>query len=183
MENIKSKWMTRYALIMMAVAFSFYSDIQAEIQTADPIPRFEDYPAKEVFTGKNAPIKLSRETRFFRTRLRKASKRNPDFAGRYILATWGCGNQCRMGAVIDPKTGKIYPIPFTICCWGDDYGLDFKAIEYRIDSKLIIFTGARDEKVGDEGKHFYIFDGKKFVHLLSKIGDLPKGGIPEDTDE
>lgn len=63
----------------------------------------------------------------------------------------------------------------------NDYG-EFKAIEYRIDSKLIIFTGMRDEKEGDSGKHYYVFDDKRFVHLYSQTTGFPKQVYLPDAD-
>lgn len=183
MRNMKTTRLVGISIIITLVIFSFHTDIQADPQECNSEPKFSNYPVTNLYTGKNAPIKLTRENRVFRTRLTKASKEKPDFAGRYILASWGCGHQCLMGGVIDAKTGKVYRLPFSICCWGSDYDDNFEPIDYRIDSKLVIFTGARDMAAGDAGKHFYIFDGKKFVHLSSKIGDLPKGGLPEDSTE
>lgn len=83
-----------------------------------------------------------------------------------------------MGAIIDANTGIVYWIPFTLCCWADYESYNFDPIDFRPDSKLIIFTGARDEKKGDAGKHYYFFDGEKFVHLMSR-GDFPKREIPD----
>ena len=37
-------------------------------------PRFSEYPVKNVYEGKNAPIKLKRDDMAFRTRLRWAAK-------------------------------------------------------------------------------------------------------------
>lgn len=175
---MKSKIVLQVSLVIIAFVSAFNSEVQAE----SPVPQFKDYPVTERFTGKNAPVKLTRENRVFRTRLRKAAKEKPNFAGRYIHTAWGCGMECLMDGVIDAKTGKVYGVPFSICCWGTDYDDDFEPIEYRIDSRLIIYTGARNEKKGDAGKHYYMFDGRRFVHLMSQIGVLPKRTHPIDTD-
>jgi hypothetical protein len=37
----------------------------------------------------------------------------------------------------------------------------------RLNSKLIVFAGARNEKEGDVGTHFYKFEGGRFVHIKS----------------
>ena len=68
-----------------------------------------------------------------------------------------------MGAVIDAKTGKVYWWNFTICCWGSGKGDKFNPIDFRSDSRLIVFTGLRNEKDGDDGAHFYLYDGARFV--------------------
>jgi hypothetical protein len=127
--------------------------------------RFTDYPVREQFTGKNAPLVLTRKDRAYRTRLSEAAKEKPNFAGRYILAAWGCGTECLMGTLIDARTGRVYWIPFTVCCWGTDVDNNFRAIEFRPDSRLIIFTGARNEE--GNGTYFYKFENNRFRLVYS----------------
>lgn len=76
-------------------------------------PKWEDYPAIEpIWKGPNAAPKLIRsDERMFRTNITKAAKEPPDFAGHYRFADWGCGSVCAAGALIDLKTGIIYPPP------------------------------------------------------------------------
>lgn len=168
-----------FAIFILTVIVSFNTDVQAQ----SSVPQFKGYPvAEKPFTGKNAPVKMSRKDQIFRTRIREAAKEKPNYAGHYILAYWGCGMSCLTSVIIDAKTGKVYPTPVFISL-GLDYSINFEPIDFRIDSKLIIFTGVRDEKEGDDGKHYYIFDRHRFVHLLSRISDLPKEDIPEDHSE
>ena len=130
------------------------------------VPRFKDYPAGKIYTGKNAPVKLpTGDERMFRTRLTEAAKQKPNFAGHYVLTYWGCGAECLNGAAIDVRTGKVSWIDFSICCWGTDVDDNFEAINFRLDSKLIIFSGLRNEKEGDEGAHFYKFENGRFVFI------------------
>lgn len=127
-------------------------------------PRFKDYSVNEIYKGKNAPLNLTHDNKTFRARLKWAvDNQKPNFAGHYILTTWGCGTSCIMGAVIDAKTGKVSWWNFSICCW---YG-DEDMIEFRSDSKLIVFFGVRNEKDGDYGAHYYKFENGRFVHLQS----------------
>lgn len=149
--------------IYILVLLTFSGNIAAQ----NPEPHFKDYPAIETYNGKNASIVLSRDDRMYRTRLREAAAQKPNFAGRYILVAWGCGAECLMGAAIDAKTGKVHWIPFTPCCWGGklDDKEGFEAIDYRLDSKLIIFSGARNEKDGDAKKHFYKFEKNRFIEI------------------
>ena len=72
-----------------------------------------------------------------------------------------------MGAVIDAKTGKVYWLSHTTCCWGFDVDEKFQPIEFRLNSSLIVFSGLRNEKEGDNGAHFYKFENGRFVHLRS----------------
>lgn len=135
------------------------------------VPRFKEYPA-EVYNGPTAPLVLSRDDRNYRTRLRWAAKNQKvNFAGHYILTFWGCGTTCLVGAVIDAKTGKVYWWDFSLCCWveTDD---KFNPLEFRPDSRLIVFSGSRNEKDDDNGAHFYRFDNGRLIHLRS----IPKPG-------
>ena len=76
------------------------------------VPRFEDYPQPTDWHGPVAPIKLiTRSERMFRTRLTEASQEQPDFAGHYKFAGWGCGSNCGAGAIVDLQTGEVYAPP------------------------------------------------------------------------
>jgi hypothetical protein len=132
-------------------------------------PRFRDYPVSEAYIGKNAPVVLKPDDMMYRTRLREAAKKKPNFAGHYILAAWGCGAQCLMGAVIDARTGKVFWLPHTGCCWGSDVDERFEPIEFRLESSLVVFSGLRNEKEGDDGAHFYKFEKGRFQHIKSVL--------------
>ena len=133
-------------------------------------PRFEGYPALGAYNGKNAPLALaSKNDRAYRTQLRAAAAQKPNFAGHYIVTTWGCGSGCVMGAVLDANSGRVVWLPHTICCWPVDVDDKFQPVAYRWDSRLMIFSGARNEKEGDEGTHYYEFKDGKFVYIRSVI--------------
>ncbi len=135
------------------------------------LPHFKDYPVAEIYKGATAPLILTRDDMTFKTRLRWAAKnQKPNFAGHYVLTTWGCGAECVMGAVIDAKTGKVYWWGFSTCCWGGDVDDKFNPIGFRVNSRLIVFSGLRNEKDGDNGAHFYRFDDNgRFVHVRSML--------------
>jgi hypothetical protein len=147
-------------LILCLACLSFVSFGQ------NKVPKFRDYPAGKIYRGKNAPVKLtSSDERMFRTRLTEAAKQKPNFAAHYVLTVWGCGTECLGGAAIDVSTGKVSFFDFSICCWGTDVDDDFEAVNFRLDSKLIIFSGIRNEKDGDEGTHFYKFQNGRFIFI------------------
>ncbi len=79
-----------------------------------PFISFEDYPSKGEFQGEPAQIdykshKLAREYKTAITGQYKSEKVN--FAGYYCLASWGCGFPCEACAIVDVRTGKVYPGP------------------------------------------------------------------------
>src|SRR4051794_13500037 len=69
-------------------------------------PRAADYPAKR-YTGINAApdVRSDARSRSYRTQLTEWAREKPNFAGHYILATWGCGTGCAEIAIIDAITG------------------------------------------------------------------------------
>ena len=128
-------------------------------------PKFEDYAVKTIYNGKNAKPKLDRDTNIFRTRIRYAAKQKRSFAGEYVLTAWGCGMECLSPAAINVRTGVVSPVPFTVCCWGSER--DFKAIDYRLNSRLIVFSGFRNESEKDsrDDVHYYVFRNGNFRFL------------------
>jgi hypothetical protein len=141
-------------------------------QPAEPTraPSFEDYSVREVYRGPAARLVLDApDERAYRTRIREAVQEGMNFAGHYVMATWGCGVVCTMGAVVDLRTGAVTMLPFTICCYQDDVNLP---IEYGPDSRLVVFTGRRNEK-GTYGRHYYRFDRGRFRHLKTLPSEAP----------
>lgn len=95
-------------------------------------PRFEDYRVSEKFKGKPAPVNLrsAHGASMFKTKLREGAKKGPNFAGHYTVVTWGCGSDCRMVAIVDAKTGRVYIAPFEVSILAD--------AGYRLDSRLLV---------------------------------------------
>lgn len=132
---------------------------------ADRAPQFGDLPATGGPPTRNAPLVLTRQDATFRTRLRQAATERPNFAGHYVLTTWGCGSGCIMGAVINARNGRVTFLPAAVHRGFDDNGPEVDRIEFRADSRLLVLNGIRDEAEGDAGAHYYRIEGDRFVHL------------------
>ena len=79
-----------------------------------------------------------------------------------------------MGAAIDLRTGVVSWLPGTLCCWYSDEATAPDTVEplrYRLDSRLLVLTGRRDERNDDAGTHDYAIAGGRFMHLR----DVPPG--------
>lgn len=128
------------------------------------VPQFKDYAVKTVYRGRTAPLIFDRDARTFKTRLREAAKGRPNFAGRYIVTSWGCGTGCQAGAVIDATSGRVYWFPFPV---GQNYETDerFKPVEFRLNSRLIIFSGFRVDRDEEAGARFFKFERGRFIFL------------------
>jgi hypothetical protein len=136
------------------------------------LPTFADYPAKGKFKGKVAPAKIrTKEARTFRTRITEGAKEGPNFAGHYTITTWGCGSSCVGFAIVDANTGKVYMPPFYVST-GHRLGETLQnrdLIEYRLDSRLLIVTGSRNET--DQGQYFYTWENNR-LKLIRTEGEI-----------
>ena len=134
---------------------------------AQQIPRFDAYPAAEAYTGETAEPDLSDPVaNQYRTRLIIASRRGVvNAAGRYILVTWGCGSICTHGGLYDAVDGSFHLLPATICC-NRATSPDFRAVETRADSRLIILAGELDHQP-PMGAHFFEFRDEQFVPVTT----------------
>ena len=125
--------------------------------------RFVDYPAREVYRGRIAPVVLdSKRARLFRTRLREDSQQGPNFAGRYTVVFWGCGTGCARVAVVDARSGRVYWPPLDYVDIPDDAGVGAKNRNFRLDSKLLVLTRARYDGRGSYTAYYYLFDRNRF---------------------
>ena len=123
------------------------------------VPRFEDYPADSLYTGTPAdPLLVSPEERRFRTFIRRGvthgsgvedgatgkelARPGPNFAGHYVIVTWGCGSPCLMAAFVDLKDGRILPPPFHHGSGHSYFQVPWafpkEPLQYRVNSRLLI---------------------------------------------
>lgn len=143
-------------LFLLCVIF-----LSTNSQSVTKNPEFSEYPVAErtVKTTKKPKI-ISTQDHEFQAKIMIASDQMPNFAGHYILSTFGCGASCTMTFVIDKKTGKVIWLPFTVCCW-DNMDADFNPVSFRKNSRLIIITGSRNEQ--GKGIYYYEFKQNKFI--------------------
>ena len=67
------------------------------------------HPASKPLTKSEviAPPDLRGEWSRFRTRIREGWGTSANFAGHYVIITWGCGSGCRTGVIGNHSTGEI----------------------------------------------------------------------------
>jgi len=132
-------------------------------------PAFTDFSVSDRFQGKPAAVKLvSAQARKYRTMLRDGAKEGPNFAGHYTIAQWGCGSGCVQFAIIDAKTGDVYFPAFYVAIVADpDVKMDQipEPLQFKPDSKLLIVTGARNEKGG--GVYYYKWERNRLALITS----------------
>ncbi len=124
-------------------------------------PRFDAYAAPVRPGSTQIRVVLSGpESRRYAAELESAGNRPVNFAGHYILAIWGCGASCVMGAAIDVNTGAVSWLPFTVCCWSSDFS---EPLEFKAGSRLLVVHGSRNENGG--GTHYYVYNNDAFAVL------------------
>lgn len=138
----------------------------AEAQARKRVPRFEDFPVKEIYDGKSAALVLADEQRDSVIYYQAIADGGTNFAGHYAIATLTCGSGCIAAEIIDLRTGKLSPVPFENSGWTETHDR-FREIEFRRGSRLIAFAGQLNNK-GPTGWHFFVFNNGKFnrVHTL-----------------
>lgn len=108
----------------------------------------ESVTAKQInFTG-NAKAKQ------FRTNLKEAlAEGKINFAGKFIIAEWGCGSGCTQAAIIDAQTGKVFfpDVLWQVLAGSISLG-EREMLEYKKDNRLLIIAGY----AGMNGNEFQI---------------------------
>ena len=143
-----------------------------------PAPKFTAFPATP-FTGRAVPVQLlTDDDRAFRSRLRDASVRPVNFAGEYVLTTWGCGTECVTGAAVNLRTGVVAHMSFTVNGWhGEGDNLTFKP-----DSRLLVAAGNINETGTIYGVHFFEFKDDVFKEIATvPMHDPGLGGQDQAT--
>lgn len=138
---------------------------------AQKTPTYSNYTVKvEKKTAKKVNLNSHPKANEYRTRLKGAlADEDVNFAGKYILAQWGCGTACIQAGIIDAQTGTVYlPVVLQWVTRGYNPALeDYEMIEFKKNSKLLIINGAAgyDKKETQEGFWYYEWTGKDFKLL------------------
>jgi hypothetical protein len=132
-------------------------------KTGEP-PRFGDYPVKEIYRGRVAPVILEgKRARMFRSKLREDARAGTNFAGHYTVVYWGCGTGCAQLAVVDARTGRVYwpPLAYAdIPASPEDAAVPHP--NFRPDSKLLVLTRSHYDGRGGRTAYYYLFDNNRF---------------------
>lgn len=150
--------------------------LAGEAAAQDRLPRFADCTEPKVYKGTvKRPAITARIDSHTREKLRDTvgSDEKVNFAGHYHVAIWGCGSACVTGAIIEARSGAMIAVPFTISGWREIHDT-FEGIEFRPDSRLIVFSGGRNEK-GDFGWHFHVMEKGRLKFL--KTDPQPDGNF------
>ncbi|HEV2704650.1 MAG TPA: hypothetical protein VGV59_01920 [Pyrinomonadaceae bacterium] len=158
------------------------ADSPAQGQRSAPLPRFEDYPVRQIYRGRVAPPRIDhRRARLYRTRLREDSQAGPNFAGRYTVVHWGCGTGCAQVAVVDARTGRVYwpPVDYVDIPHPDVDRARHSG--WRLDSRLLVLTQSHYDRYASYTAFYYLFDNNRF-RLLRKVELRGDESMDEDAE-
>ncbi len=108
----------------------------------------------------------------------------PNFAGHFVIVRWGCGSPCLMAAIVDLRTGRVFPPPFHHGPGHSYFQVPWSwpnepPLAYRLDSRLLIANICEaDESVRAEGRveyepqrcgaHYFVM-GDNGLKLIRKV--------------
>lgn len=162
----------KVAALALASLIALSATAQAQ---AGGAPKFKDHPVRTIFKGKPAPPAL--ETGFEQDRreyFERAAARGVTFAGHYSVIRLPCGATCVDPVILDLQSGKTVKVGFSISGWRK-YHKGFEPIVFRRDSALIVFLGARNEKL-PLGTHYYVLENGvlKLLRTIENDGNFLK---------
>ena len=147
------------SLLILIFSFSTYAKT----------PTFHDYSA-QTYTGKNHPLKLTSESRKYRTLFKQMSQQQPSFAGHYVMETVGCGGGCSFALAYNLKTGQSFILPHTFAdCYSEQKGFTQNDIFFQKDSRLVMAIGSR---YGDQEKCetvYYLVENNHFKEIFKQL--------------
>ena len=156
------------------------SDTKQTVTVTQPY-KFSDYPVSRIYSNEPAKLNLAsnKNASAFKTRLKEGLQDGMNFAGSYVIVTWGCGTECMSGAMVDVSTGSVIDLP--------EVGLEQG---FQKDSSLYVVNPNPDEPAinpetgkadidPDTGKpysrypsyaetNYYQWNGKQFIKLGRK---------------
>ena len=172
-------------LFLTTLLFTFGSVNFAQTKT----PAFRQYAVKTE-TNKNVKVNLKshKNANRFRTNLRNAAKEKVNFAGHYILTTWGCGTNCTQSAIIDVRNGEVFfPAELGGILQGfcdlppnarppdsPDMEDEYAPVLYKADSRLFVLNGFDGGDFNNQnarcGTYYLEWTGKQFKQIKFVAG-------------
>lgn len=150
----------------MYVLLFFSFSLIAQSKEAQNRPKFIDYKTKvQKAFNQNISLNLKdKKNRQFKTVLTGSLFGPPNFAGKYVIASWGCGSSCQRHAIINKINGEVF-WPKEIEASFNLFACEMNTLEFKTDSKLLIFNEPRSS----EGfiKILYYWDGKMLIKINS----------------
>lgn len=128
--------------------------------------KFEDYSVQNTQGVLAKRITLKGKNQKYKTLLSELSKQEINFAGHYVLDSFGCGGGCQALAIYNAKTGYgfLHPQNFSDC-YSQTHGFISRDYEFRNNSRLLVVIGSRSSKPYQCEKVYYIVHENSFKEI------------------
>ena len=150
--------------VLVSVCLFALAGFEVTARGRKPVPRFEDYPVKDIHQGPSDKLVFETEDqKSAATYYQAIADGGTSFAGHFAMVPLTCGKACISADFIDTLTGKIIPGTISNSGWTEHHDA-FREVEFRRGSRLIVFAGQIDQ-TGPMGWHFYLFDDGAFKRI------------------
>ena len=131
-------------------------------------PTFEAYPAVS-YNSKNHALKLTQQSRIYRTLLAQLSQQKINFAGHYVVEVVGCGGGCSYALAYNAKTGQGFVLPdFFSDCYSEKNGFKQNDIYFQENSRLMIAEGSRYGNPEQCETVYYLVENNQFKAINTR---------------
>ncbi|SHF52997.1 Lipocalin-like [Mariniphaga anaerophila] len=131
---------------------------------------FEYFPAEKADTAKQeVDLESNARAKRFKTVISQEYNSSPvNFAGHYVVITWGCGSGCIEGVMVDSRNGKVYNLPTKKGY--SDVGNSVEHYKNSVLLKTSFIYPAPDPNNQEAEEHFWLWNeaAKEFVHYKSE---------------
>jgi hypothetical protein len=168
-------------ILSLALAASAPShSAQEKNNQSEKVPRFSDYPVKDIYRGKPAAVNLTSHplARTFRTVLREGAEKGPNFAGHFTVVLWGCGAGCQSFAIVEANSGKV----MFMTSEKEKILEAVVGLDYKLDSSLLIVNPIAALEAEDPASNLRSEDCRYYVWRGTKLElvfvQSPKRPVP-----
>lgn len=153
--------MNKFSLYTLLLSFPILLTPSSANASETAVPNFHNFNVDTVYHGALSQVILKTDDeKAFRARLREAAKQPVNYAGKYVLTTWGCGTGCLYGAVVNKKTGTVTFLPGTFSGWRG-HG---ERVMFHRNSRLLMLAGVINES-NEHGLHYYEIVNDTFTNV------------------
>ena len=145
-------------------------DIKSTVDTSKFT--FNNYKVSVNSEGKKSKLDFTNnpDAKNYRTTITEEYNQSEiNFAGNYVVTTFGCGQACISGYIVDTRDGKIYDLPDTED--DNDWEGIGNGIEYKPNSNLLItkFDFEHGYEVFDHKKYWLWNENDKKFELIKFV--------------
>ena len=127
---------------------------------------FKKYSANLKTINHAKKLQINGANKKYKTLLTGLSKQPINFAGHYVLDSFGCGGGCQALAVYNAKTGHAFIHPQTFSdCYSQTYGFVSRDYDFHTNSRLLVVTGSRSAQPYQCEKVYYLVDENGFAEI------------------